>query len=85
MKIPLSKIAKAIGEYQAVNKRIGEYPNESETGLLKIIKDQEEALHNKNAEIFTLRHRIKDLEENLTITNELREEAEIKLNHEGGF
>ena len=61
MKIPFSEIAKAIGEYQAVNKRIGEYPNESETGLLKIIKDQEKALHDKKAEICALREELTDI------------------------
>ena len=60
-------------------------PSESESVLLKKIEKLENKLHNKNAEIFTLRHRITDLEQTLTITDELRQEAEVKLSHQGGF
>jgi len=54
--------------------------NRAESSLLNIIKQQEDALHDKKAEIYTLREkvidlekRIWDLEGNLTITeDELR-------------
>ena len=61
MKIPFSEIAKAIGAYQSINKPIGEYPNESESTLLRIIKDQEKALHDKKAEICSLREELADM------------------------
>ena len=63
MKIPFSEIAQAVGLYQSINKPIGEYPNKAESGLLGIIKQQEDALHDKKAEICKLREKIKRLEE----------------------
>ena len=58
-------------------------PSESESVLLQEIKKFKDKIHNKNAEIFKLRQRIKDLEQTLTITEELRKEAEMKLCKEG--
>ena len=79
MKIPFSEIAKAIGLYQSINKPIGKYPNEAESGLLKLIKEQEDALHDKKAEIFTLRQTIKDLEKDLDGTKWMLTKAEEEL------
>ena len=59
--------------------------NESESSLLKIIKNQEDALHDKKAEICKLRIKVKDLEQTLSITEELRTEAEVKLGKAGGI
>jgi len=58
-------------------------PSESESVLLQEIKKFKDKIHNKNAEIFKLGQRIKDLEQTLTITEELRKEAEMKLCKEG--
>ena len=58
-------------------------PSESESELLKTIKKQEDVIFNKNAEIFKLRQEVKDLKQTLTITEELRKEAEMKLCKEG--
>ena len=55
----------------------------SDSGLLEIIKNQEDALHDKKAEIFKLRIKVKDLEQVLSITEELRTEAEVKLGKAG--
>ena len=63
MKLPFSEIAKAVGLYQSINKPIGEYPNEAESGLLKLIKEQADALYAKKNEICVLKERIKYLEE----------------------
>ena len=60
MKIPFSE--KAIGLHQSINKPIGEYPNKSESGLLGIIKQQEDALHDEKLEVYKLRERVADLE-----------------------
>ena len=57
--------------------------NESESSLLKIIKNQEDALHDKKAEICKLRIKDKDLQQVLSITEELRTEAEVKLGKAG--
>ena len=59
--------------------------NESESSLLKIIKNQEDALHDKKAEICKLRIKVKDLEQTLSITEELRTETEVKLGKAGGI
>ena len=63
MKLPFSEIAKAVGLYQSINKPIGEYPNEAESGLLKLIKEQEDALYAKKNEIQSLKHKILELED----------------------
>ena len=69
--------------------------NESESGSQ--IQNLKDALHNKNADIFKLRQKIKrmkrllfsnnekikDLEQTLDITEELRTEAEVKLGKAG--
>tara|TARA_Y100001951_G_scaffold6435_1_gene3997 strand:+ start:49 stop:306 length:258 start_codon:yes stop_codon:yes gene_type:complete len=59
--------------------------SESESSLLAIIKNQEDALHDKKAEICKLRIKVKDLEQVLSITEELRTEAEVKLGKAGGI
>jgi len=59
--------------------------SESESSLLAIIKNQEDALHDKKAEICKLRIKVKDLEQTLSITEELRTEAEVKLGKAGGI
>tara|TARA_B100000470_G_C19759236_1_gene377540 strand:+ start:947 stop:1234 length:288 start_codon:yes stop_codon:yes gene_type:complete len=53
--------------------------SESESSLLKLIKQQEDALHDKKAEIFTLRQTIKDLEEDLDGTKWMLTKAEEEL------
>tara|TARA_B110000495_G_C22449782_1_gene281187 strand:- start:91 stop:300 length:210 start_codon:yes stop_codon:yes gene_type:complete len=63
MRIPFSEIAKAIGAYQSINKPIGEYPNESESALLRVIAQQENSLQDKKAEICALREELEYLKE----------------------
>tara|TARA_R110002167_G_scaffold358426_1_gene574479 strand:- start:487 stop:735 length:249 start_codon:yes stop_codon:yes gene_type:complete len=58
--------------------------NTSDSGLLGIIKQQEDALHDKKAEICKLRERIWELEETLTITSDELREAEIRVSEAGG-
>ena len=58
--------------------------NTSDSGLLGIIKQQEDALHDKKAEICKLRERIWELEETLTITSDELREAEIRASEAGG-
>ena len=49
---------------------VSESKNESESELLKTIRKQEDAIFNKNAEIFKLRQEIKELNQTLAITKE---------------
>ena len=58
--------------------------NTSDSSLLGIIKQQEDALHDKKAEICKLRERIWELEETLTITSDELREAEIRASEAGG-
>ena len=59
--------------------------NTSDSGLLGIIKQQEDALHDKKAEICKLRERIWELEETLTITSDELREAITSLSEAGGL
>ena len=62
---------------------VSESKSESESELLKTIKKQESIIFNKNAEIFKLRQEVKELNQTLAITEELRQEANNKLCKEG--
>ena len=53
--------------------------NESESSLLKTIKNQEDALHDKKAEICKLRENIKELEQVIVITHDELKDAQNKL------
>ena len=86
MKLPsLRNIEKVIKMVPVVKDLLPNNNNESESSLLKIIKNQEDALHDKKAEICKLRIKVKDLEQTLSITEELRTEAEVKLGKAGGI
>jgi hypothetical protein len=65
--------------------------NRAESSLLNIIKQQEDALHDKKAEIYTLREkvidlekRIWDLEGDLTITSDELRHTRVQLGQAGG-
>tara|TARA_B100000929_G_scaffold193319_1_gene153282 strand:- start:295 stop:522 length:228 start_codon:yes stop_codon:yes gene_type:complete len=67
-KIPINQIERALKMVPLV-KDILPINSESESSLLKLIKQQEDALHDKKAEICALRFKIKDLEEKLENLN----------------
>ena len=84
VKLPsLRNIEKVIKMVPVVKDLLPNNNSESESSLLKIIKNQEDALHDKKAEICKLRIKVKDLEQVLSITEELRTEAEVKLGKAG--
>ena len=83
MKLPSLRNIERVVRMVPLVKDILPINNESDSGLLGIIKDQENALHDKKAEICKLRLKIKDLEQTLDITEELRTEAEVKLGKAG--
>ena len=56
--------------------------NESESGLLKILKEKEKYIHNKRAEITKLREKIQDLEENLDNTKWMLTKKQEELDGE---
>ena len=53
--------------------------------LIKKVKEQDTALYAKKNEIVILENKIKDLEQVLSITEELLTEAEVKLGQAGGI
>ena len=63
MKLPKLRDIERLARIVPVVKDILPTNNESESSLLKIIKNQEDALHDKKAEIYKLREKIKRLEE----------------------
>ena len=67
-KIPINQIERALKMVPLV-KDILPINSESESSLLNLIKQQEDALHDKKAEICALRFKIKDLEEKLENLN----------------
>ena len=68
MKLPsLRNIEKVIKMVPVVKELLPNNNNESESSLLKTIKNQEDALHDKKAEICKLRIKIKNLEQTLNI------------------
>ena len=86
VKLPsLRNIEKVIKMVPIVKDLLPNNNNESESSLLKIIKNQEDALHDKKAEICKLRIKVKNLEQTLNITEELRTETEVKLGKAGGI
>ena len=85
MKLPSLRNIEKVIKMVPVVKDLLPNNNESESSLLKIIKNQEDALHDKKAEICKLRIKVKDLEQTLSITEELRTEAEVKLGKAGGI
>ncbi len=85
MKLPSLRNIERVVKMVPLVKGILPVNSESESSLLTIIKNQEDALHDKKAEICKLRIKIKDLEQTLNITEELRTEAEVKLGKAGGI
>ena len=63
MKIPsIRTVERVVNLIPAVKELIPKHSTE-DTGLLAIIKKQEDELHNKKAEIYTLRKQIEQLQE----------------------
>ena len=63
--IPFYKIERAVRMLPIIKEVFKPAPTESESDSLKLVKKLKDNIHNKNAEIFTLRQKVKDLEENL--------------------
>mgnify|MGYP003688046235 FL=1 len=93
MKLPIPSLRdiERITRVVPIIKNILPDSNTSDSGLLGIIKQQEDALHDKKAEICKLREkvtslekRVWDLEESLTITSDELREAEIRVSEAGG-
>ena len=63
MKLPSLRNIERVVKMMPLVKDILPVNSESESSLLTIIKNQEDALHDKKAEICKLRERIKQLEE----------------------
>jgi len=89
MKLPIPSLRNTLALVGVVKDLLPN--NTSDSGLLRIIKEQEDALHDKKAEICKLREkvtslekRIWELEENLTITSDELREAEIRVSKAGG-
>ena len=80
MKIPSLRSIERVVKMVPVVKDL--LPN-NESEYYDKIRKLEDALHDKKAEICKLRERIKELEQPLDITEELRTETEIKLRKEG--
>ncbi len=85
MKLPSLRNIERVVKMMPLVKDMLPINSESESSLLAIIKNQEDALHDKKAEICKLRIKVKDLEQVLSITEELRTEAEVKLGKAGGI
>ena len=85
MKLPSLRNIEKVVKMMPLVKDMLPINSESESSLLAIIKNQEDALHDKKAEICKLRIKVKDLEQVLSITEELRTEAEVKLGKAGGI
>ena len=85
MKLPSLRNIERVVKMMPLVKDMLPINSESESSLLAIIKNQEDALHDKKAEICKLRIKVKDLEQTLSITEELRTEAEVKLGKAGGI
>ena len=85
MKLPSLRNIEKVVKMMPLVKDMLPINSESESSLLAIIKNQEDALHDKKAEICKLRIKVKDLEQTLSITEELRTEAEVKLGKAGGI
>lgn len=85
MKLPSLRNIEKVVKMMPLVKDMLPINSESESSLLKTIKNQEDALHDKKAEICKLRIKVKDLEQTLSITEELRTEAEVKLGKAGGI
>ena len=83
MKLPSLRNIEKVVKMMPLVKDMLPINSESESSLLAIIKNQEDALHDKKAEICKLRIKVKDLEQVLSITEELRTEAEVKLGKAG--
>ena len=85
MKLPSLRNIERVVKMMPLVKDMLPINSESESSLLAIIKNQEDALHDKKAEICKLRIKVKNLEQTLNITEELRTEAEVKLGKAGGI
>ena len=85
MKLPSLRNIEKVVKMMPLVKDMLPINSESESSLLAIIKNQEDALHDKKAEICKLRIKVKNLEQTLNITEELRTETEVKLGKAGGI
>ena len=69
--IPFCKIERVVRMLPIIKEVFKPAPTESASDSLKLVKKLKDNIHNKNAEIFTLRQKIKDLEEKLNNCNYL--------------
>ena len=85
MKLPIPSLRdiERLVKFVPVVKDLLPNSNTSDSSLLGIIKQQEDALHDKKAEICKLRERIWELEETLTITSDELRESEIRVSQAG--
>jgi hypothetical protein len=58
--------------------------NSAESSLLNIIKQKDDALHDKKADICKLRERIIELEQYLAITEDELRDTKVRLGQAGG-
>ena len=79
MKLPSLRNIERVVKMVPLVKDILPINSESESSLLAIIKNQEDALHDKKAEICKLRENIKELEQVLIITHDELKDAQNKL------
>lgn len=82
MKLPSLRTLERAARIIPVVKDLLPRTNESDSGLLEIIKQQEDALHDKKADICKLREQIIELEENLENTIWMLTKAQEELNGE---
>ena len=79
MKLPSLRNIERVVKMVPLVKDILPINSESESSLLAIIKNQEDALHDKKAEICKLRENIKELEQVIVITHDELKDAQNKL------
>ena len=65
MKIPSIRTVERVVNLIPVVKELMPNCSDESTGLLAIIRQQEDELHNKKAEIYTLRKKIEQLQEEI--------------------
>ena len=90
MKLPIPSLRNTLALVGVV-KDLLPSNNTSDSGLLRIIKEQADAIYAKKNEICVLEEkvtnlnkRIWELEENLTITSDELREAEVRISEAGG-
>ena len=79
MKLPSLRNIERVVKMMPLVKDMLPINSESESSLLAIIKNQEDALHDKKAEICKLRENIKELEQVIVITHDELKDAQNKL------